>query len=130
MSFPYTVLANHQPAFIQREIIQTTRPREEQKAEAAAAAGASSGLAEQTLVPQEVKQTHEQQLERTEHQQIGPDSLRSFSALWNSRVVLWPSAGAPAALSQVCKQRSTCRYWPRRLPSPAQYLWPRQVRRC
>ena len=41
MSFPYTVLANHQPAFIQREITQTIPPREESKA---AAAGASDGL--------------------------------------------------------------------------------------
>jgi hypothetical protein len=68
MSFPYTVLANKQPAFIEREIIRTPRPKEESKTISAAAA-ASSDLAEQKIAPQEVKQTHEQHLKRTEQRQ-------------------------------------------------------------
>ncbi len=68
ISFPYTVIANKQPAFIEREIKQTPRPKEEPKA-VAAAAGASSDLAEQKIAPQEVNQTGEQNLKRTEQRQ-------------------------------------------------------------
>ena len=68
MCFPYIVMANKQPAFIEREITQTPRPMEEPKA-AAAAAGASSGLTEQKIATQELNQTHEQHLQRTEQRQ-------------------------------------------------------------
>lgn len=68
MSFPYIVLANKQPAFVEREIKQTPRPKDEPRA-AAAAAGASSSLPEQTIAPQDVKQVQEQRLKRTEQRQ-------------------------------------------------------------
>jgi type IV secretory pathway TraG/TraD family ATPase VirD4 len=65
MNFPYTVLANQQSAFIQRDITQTIPSREEPKA-AATAAGAGNGLAGETIAPQELKQSHEQQLKRAD----------------------------------------------------------------
>jgi type IV secretory pathway TraG/TraD family ATPase VirD4 len=61
MSFPYIELPDKQPKFIQRAM--KTELREELKS-AAAAAGANGGP-EQKIAPQEVKQTREQQLQRT-----------------------------------------------------------------
>jgi type IV secretory pathway TraG/TraD family ATPase VirD4 len=65
MSFPYIEMADSHPKFIERPM--KAQLKEELKT-AAAAAGAS-GTPEQKIAPQEVKQSRDQQLKRTEQRQ-------------------------------------------------------------
>jgi type IV secretory pathway TraG/TraD family ATPase VirD4 len=65
MSFPYIEMADSQPKFIERPM--KAQLKEELKT-AAAAAGAD-GTPEQKIAPQEVKQSRDQQLKRTEQRQ-------------------------------------------------------------
>jgi type IV secretory pathway TraG/TraD family ATPase VirD4 len=65
MSFPYIEMADSQPKFIERPM--KAQLKEELKT-AAAAAGAN-GTPEQKIAPQEVKQSRDQQLKRTEQRQ-------------------------------------------------------------
>jgi hypothetical protein len=67
MGFPYVMMPNRQPAFIERGLKHPPRPKEEPKAVAAAAAAGPSGtLAERKIAPQDVKQAYEQHLKRTQ----------------------------------------------------------------
>lgn len=66
MRFPYIELADKQPKFIERKI--SREPRKEMKAPAKPATAGNDG-APPTVVPQEVKQTREKQLKRTEQRQ-------------------------------------------------------------
>lgn len=66
LSFPFIQLPDKHPKFIERTM--RSEPRKELKA-VAAAAGASNGVPEHASEPQEVKQTREKQLKRTEQQQ-------------------------------------------------------------
>jgi hypothetical protein len=65
LSFPFIQFPDKHPKFIERTM--RSEPRKELKA-VAAAAGASNGVPEHTT-EQEVKQTREKQLKRTEQQQ-------------------------------------------------------------
>jgi hypothetical protein len=65
MSFPYIEMADSHPKFIERPM--KVQLKEELKT-AAAAAGAS-GTPEQKIAPQEVRQSRDQQLKRTEQRQ-------------------------------------------------------------
>jgi type IV secretory pathway TraG/TraD family ATPase VirD4 len=65
MSFPYIEMADSQPKFIERPM--KAQLKEELKT-VAAAAGAD-GTPEQKIAPQEVKQSRDQQLKRTEQRQ-------------------------------------------------------------
>jgi type IV secretory pathway TraG/TraD family ATPase VirD4 len=68
MGFPYVMIPNEQPAFIEREIKHLPRSTEEPKGAAAAAvAGASSTLPEQKITPHDIKHAHAEHLKRTEH---------------------------------------------------------------
>ena len=65
MSFPYIEMADGQPKFIERPM--KAQLKEELKTPAAAAG--ANGTPEQKIAPQEVKQSRDQQLKRTEQRQ-------------------------------------------------------------